>query len=115
MVTEESNSGLDWNNGKESWLQTPAAIGFIIGVALGFIVLLVFLGVSFYACCTKEDSSNEESEEEEEDSGSNSGLDWNAEERSDSGTLCAKSQIAAADEDLIEVIEEDSKEIEDIV
>ena len=115
MVTEESNSGLDWNNGKESWLQTPAAIGFIIGVALGFIVLLVFLGVSFYACCTKEDSSNEESEEEE-DSGSNSGLDWNAEEeRSDSGTLCAKSQIAAADEDLIEVIEEDSKEIEDIV
>ena len=43
MVTEESNSGLDWET-EESWWRTPAAIGFIIGVALGFIVLLVFLG-----------------------------------------------------------------------
>ena len=72
------------------------------------------LGVSLYACCTK---NNEE--EVDEDEGSNSGLDWNEDaERSDSGTLTAKSQIAAdsvADEDLIEVIEEDSKEIEDIV
>ena len=113
MVTEESNSGLDWET-EESWWQTPAAIGFIIGVALGFIVLLVFLGVSLYACCTQKDN-----EDIEEDEGSNSGLDWNEDaERSDSGTLTAKSQIATdsvADEDLIEVIEEDSKEIEDIV
>ena len=113
MVTEESNSGLDWET-EESWWRTPAAIGFIIGVALGFIVLLVFLGVSLYACCTK---NNEEDLDEDEDS--NSGLDWNEDaERSDSGTLTAKSQIAAdsvADEDLIEVIEEDSKEIEDII
>ena len=115
MVTEESNSGLDWET-EESWWQTPAAIGFIIGVALGFIVLLVFLGVSLYACCTKEDNE----EDLDEDEGSNSGLDWNEDaERSDSGTLTAKSQIAiadsVADEDLIEVIEEDSKEIEDII
>ena len=113
MVTEESNSGLDWET-EESWWQTPAAIGFIIGVALGFIVLLVFLGVSLYACCTQKDN-----EDIEEDEGSNSGLDWNEDaERSDSGTLTAKSQIATdsvADEDLIEVIEEDSKEIEDII
>ena len=113
MVTEESNSGLDWET-EESWWRTPAAIGFIIGVALGFIVLLVFLGVSLYACCTQKDN-----EDIEEDEDSNSGLDWNEDaERSDSGTLTAKSQIATdsvADEDLIEVIEEDSKEIEDIV
>ena len=73
------------------------------------------LGVSLYACCTK---NNEE--EVDEDEGSNSGLDWNEDaERSDSGTLTAKSQIAiadsVADEDLIEVIVEDSKEIEDII
>ena len=73
------------------------------------------LGVSLYACCTK---NNEE--DLDEDEGSNSGLDWNEDaERSDSGTLTAKSQIAiadsVADEDLIEVIEEDSKEIEDII
>ena len=114
MVTEESNSGLDWGT-EESWWRTPAAIGFIIGVALGFIVLLVFLGVSLYACCTQKD--NEEGIEEDE--GSNSGLDWNEDaEGSDSGTLTAKSQIATdsvADEDLIEVIEEDSKGIEDII
>ena len=73
------------------------------------------LGVSLYACCTK---NNEK--DLDEDEGSNSGLDWNEDaERSDSGTLTAKSQIAiadsVADEDLIEVIEEDSKEIEDII
>ena len=104
---------MDWQNGEESWLQTPAAIGFIIGVAVGFIVLIAFLGVSLYACCTKESSNEEEIEEEEEADEEESNLDWN-EKSSESGTIIAKSQIV--DEDLIEVIEEeDSKAIEDIV
>ena len=104
---------MDWQNGEESWLQTPAAIGFIIGVAVGFIVLIAFLGVSLYACCTKESSNEEEIEEEEEEADEESNLDWN-EKSSESGTIIAKSQIV--DEDLIEVIEEeDSKAIEDIV
>ena len=56
---------MDWNE-EESWLESPAAIGFIIGVSLGFLVLLAFLGVSLYACCTKESPEEEPEELEEE-------------------------------------------------
>ena len=72
-------------------------------MSLGFLVLLAFLGASLYACCTKQ-SPEEEPEEEEEPDEIDEDLQWKVEQG-----------IEVDDEDQITVVEEESKEIEDVV